>query len=143
MMRTLYKKLLNRKIRENIKLVKNRAPIENINLRLVPEFLQRKVALREGLVKDVYKKGDYIVSINSMYGDIILLSDDYKNGDTKISYKQIWEGSDELYQEYDDWNGGSLSYIPPIIGRYDKWYTMFRLATNKEIELCQRRKLYN
>lgn len=135
-----YKKDLKRKIKKEIKLVKSRVPVDEINLRLVPSILQKKVILREGLIKDLYKEGDYVVDITgfTMYGDVILLAEGLENNGLgeKIEYRQIWE-NDDLQRRYDDWNGGTLTFIPPIIGGMDDSYGKFRLATKKEIELCQ------
>ena len=136
-----YKKDLKRRIRHEIKLAKARRPVDEINLRLVPSVLQKKVILREGLIKDSYREGDYIVDITgfTMYGDVILLAKDLENNGLgeKIEYKQIWE-NDDLQRRYDDWNGGTITFIHPIIGEADDSYGKFRLATKKEIELCQR-----
>ena len=135
-----YKKDLKRRIKKEIKLAKSRRPVNEINLRLIPSVLQKKVILREGLIKDSYKEGDYVVDITgfTMYGDIILLAAGLENNGLgeKIEYKQIWE-NDDLERRYDDWNGGTLTFIHPIIGGMDQYYGKLRLATKKEIELCQ------
>ena len=136
-----YRKDLKRKIRKEIKLAKSRVPVDELNLRLLPSVLQKKIILREGLIQDFYREGDYVVDITgfTMYGDIYLLSADLNNTGLgeKIPYKQIWEGEAELYRRYDDWNGGEITFILPIIGEMSEYYGKFRLATKKEIELCQ------
>lgn len=139
-----YKKNFRREIRKAVKQAKQRVPIDELNLRLVPDVLQRKIIEREGLIKDSYKEGDYVVEV-FWIGDVYLLSSDFNNKGTMddyclkeriINYRQIWENVD-LHRRYDDWNGGSIVYIPPIIGGMDQYYGKLRLATKKEIELCQ------
>lgn len=114
--------------------------IQNLVLSRLPHALIIRLSEKYGLVKENYKSGDTIVSINS--GDMIELAGDYKNGDRKIEYRNIWEhfGSGHYEKEYDDDFGGTLSLLPcDLIFKsprlWKKYDHVYRLATKKEINL--------
>ena len=81
--------------------------IENFVLGRLPWSLQIRLSHRYCLIRDKYRVGDTIVSLNG--GDMIELAQDYKNGDTKIEYRNIWEycGDGRYEKKYDDACGGT------------------------------------
>ena len=112
--------------------------IQDRFLARLPHPLVIKLSRNYGLIKETYKAGETIVSING--GDMIELAEDYKNGDTKIEYRNIWEYFNGRYtKRYDDNFGGTLSLCPcdmffqqdPLWKKYDHVY---RIATNRELK---------
>lgn len=112
--------------------------IQDCFLARLPYSLVIKLSRNYGLIKETYKAGETIVSING--GDMIELAEDYKNGDTKIEYRNIWEYFNGRYtKRYDDDFGGTLSLCPcdmffqqdPLWKKYDHVY---RVATNRELK---------
>ena len=57
--------------------------VENLILSRLPWSLQVRLSKRYCLIRDKYRAGDTIVSLNG--GDMIELAQDYTNGDTKIN----------------------------------------------------------
>ena len=99
--------------------------VEAQNLRLVKLPFPQSLKLSHlfGLIKERYEAGEMIVDMNC--GDMIELSEPYKNGDKTIKYRNIWIWSKRrgYRKEYDDDFGGTLHYMTPGI---------FRLATKRE-----------
>lgn len=115
--------------------------IDNFILAKLPLSLSIMLAEKFGLVRDEYKAGETVASMDS--GDLIELAADFKNGDKKMEYRNIWEYwqyGDKIWysRRYDDDFGGTLSLgipcdvlfeCPPLWKRYDHIY---RLATKAE-----------
>ena len=127
-----------RKLKKELK--KGRLNVQEIRLAKLPHPLSIKLSKYYGLIKEEYKAGETIVSINS--GDMIQLFEPYKNGTTKIGYRNIWEWNGNGYdKEYDDDFGGHLTlcdcdmFFPsdPLWKKYDHIY---RIATVAE-ERCK------
>lgn len=122
------------------RLKKGNLCVQEIRLAKLPLPLVIRLSKYYGLVKDEYKAGETIVSINS--GEMIELSEPYKNGTQRIGYRNIWDWNGSGYdKEYDDDFGGNLSlcacdlFFPsdPLWKKYDHIY---RLATKAE-ERCK------
>lgn len=113
--------------------------IENLVLARLPWSLQVRLSHRYCLIRDKYRAGDTIVSLNG--GDMIELAQDYRNGDTKVEYRNIWEYFNGQYEkEYDDDFGGTLSLMPcDLIFKapkgWKKYDHIYRFATLREIKL--------
>lgn len=114
--------------------------IENFVLARLPWSLQIRLSDRYCLLRDKYRAGDTIVSFNG--GDMIELAQDYKNGDTKIEYKNIWEycGDGRYEKKYDDDFGGTLGLMPCDLifkapREWKKHDHIYRFATLREIKL--------
>jgi hypothetical protein len=113
--------------------------IENLVLARLPWSLQVQLSHRYCLIRDKYRAGDTIVSLNS--GDMIELAQDYRNGDIKIEYRNIWEYFNGQYEkEYDDDFGGTLSLMPCDLifkapKEWKKYDHIYRFATLREIKL--------
>lgn len=113
--------------------------VENLVLARLPWSLQIRLSNRYCLIRDKYRAGDTIVSLNG--GDMIELAQDYKNGDIKIEYRNIWEYFNGQYErEYDDDFGGTLSLMPcDLIFKapkgWKKYDHVYRFATLREIKL--------
>lgn len=114
--------------------------VENLVLARLPWSLQVRLSHRYCLLRDKYRAGDTIVSLNG--GDMIELAQDYKNGDTKIEYRNIWEycGDGHYEKRYDDDFGGTLSLMPcDLIFKapkgWKKYDHIYRFATLREIKL--------
>ena len=116
-----------------------RIDIESLVLSNLPHSFCVRLSHRYCLIRDKYRAGDTIVSING--GDMIELAQDYRNGDTKIEYRNIWEYFDGHYEKrYDDDFGGTLSLMPcdtffqaPKL--WKKYDHIYRFATLQELKL--------
>ena len=113
--------------------------IQSRFLSRLPYSLVIKLSKDFGLIKEIYKAGETIVSING--GDMIELAEDYKNGDIKIEYRNVWDYFNGHYtKRYDDDFGGTLRLMPcDLIFKspklWKKYDHIYRLATEKEKSL--------
>ena len=126
-----------RKIKKDLRMGRDVA-VQDLRLARLPLPLCIRLSEKYGLVKEEYQAGETIVDMDS--GDMIELAGKYKNGTTKIEYRNIWNfwRADNVYErEYDNDYGGTLTLCPcdmffpshPLWKKYDHVY---RLATTRE-----------
>jgi len=119
-----------RRIKKDIKMGRDPG-VQNLRLAKLPLPLRIRLSYLFGLVKEEYQAGEMIVDMNS--GDMIELTEPYKNGTRKIKYRNIWNfwRPENVYKrEYDDDFGGTLSLLPcdllfqadPLWKKYDHIY---------------------
>ena len=86
-----------------------------------------------GLLKEEFEAGEFIVDLDEPIFDIIELARPLKKDDKQVYYTNYWD-YDTGEPRYNDWNGGSVSKITPLLGKVGKYYYSYRLATQKEID---------
>ena len=112
--------------------------IQDRFLARLPHPLVIKLSRNYGLIKETYKAGETIVSING--GDMVELAEDYKNGDTKIEYRNVWDYFNGRYtKRYDDDFGGTLRLMPCDLifenpKSWKKYDHVYRMATLRELK---------
>lgn len=130
-----------RKIKKDLKMGRDVA-VQNLWLGKLPYPLCIKLSEHYGLIKEEYQVGETIVSIN--IGEMIELSEPYKNGDKRIHYRNIWRFWDGRYvKEYDDDYGGELTLLPCDLifdasSEWKKYDHVYREATRAEIQAKRR-----
>lgn len=124
-----------RKIKKDLRMGRE-ISVQNLRLAQLPHSLCVRLSEKYGLIKEEYQAGETIVDINS--GDMIELSEPYKNRTPKIHYRNIWEWLGNKYiKEYDDDYGGTLTILPcdlffPATDLWKKYNGVYRLATQRE-----------
>ena len=126
-----------RRIKKDIKMGRDPG-VQDLRLAKLPLPLRIRLSHLFGLVKEEYQAGETIVSIN--IGEMIELSEPYKNGDKRIHYRNIWRFWDGRYvKEYDDDYGGELTLLPCDLlfdasVEWKKYDHVYREATRAEIQ---------
>ena len=87
----------------------------------------------KGLLKEEFEAGEFIVDLDEPIFDIIELARPLKKDDKWVYYTNYWD-YDTGKPRYNNWNGGSVSKIAPLLGKAGKYYYSYRLATQKEID---------
>jgi hypothetical protein len=129
-----------RRIKKDIKMGRDPG-VQDLRLAKLPLPLRIRLSYLFGLVKEEYQAGETIVDMNS--GDMIELTEPYKNGTRKIKYRNIWNfwrPANVYEREYDDDYGGTLTLCPcdmffPADPLWKKYDHIYRLATTKECQL--------